>query len=272
MHLSIAQMGSKGDELPDETDHVAVASQYSINEDKTGDSLYHRPSEASNLLSVNSSHDSYPESIESKATARPSDVANAMVDVGIERTFSNKSDGSKGVESHVDSISCPGRASDANIAFSYSNKDLDSKNSSRSAASVCSLGSGKVPTSEKLELSEPASIKEGSSSPRIQTPFSHSGSSKSAVGGSSEISPKIHPKLEADIDDNGGDPLDKTGKKLKEDELDELNEFVKSPDKQESPSQTASVDESYESDASEHDVSNIIFFLYETWYEGSVHA
>ncbi|XP_052480048.1 uncharacterized protein LOC105761526 [Gossypium raimondii] len=253
MHLSIAQMGSKSDEFPDETDHVAVGSQYSINEDKTGDSLYHRPSEASNLLSVNSSHDSYSESIESKATARPSDVANAMVDVGIDRTFSNKSE-SKGVESHVDSISCPGRASDANIAFSYSNKDLDGKNSSRSATSVCSLGSGKAPTSEKLELSEPASVKEGSSSPRIQTPYLHSGSSKSAVGGSSEISPKIHPKLEADIDDNGRDPLDKTGKNLKEDELDELNEFVKLPDKQESPSQTASVDESFESDASEHDV------------------
>ncbi|KAB2006550.1 hypothetical protein ES319_D11G353500v1 [Gossypium barbadense] len=225
MHLSIAQMGSKSDEFPDETDHVAVGSQYSINEDKT----------------------------ESKATARPSDVANAMVDVGIDRTFSNKSE-SKGVESHVDSISCPGRASDANIAFSYSNKDLDSKNSSRSATSVCSLGSGKAPTSEKLELSEPASVKEGSSSPRIQTPYLHSGSSKSAVGGSSEISPKIHPKLEADIDDNGRDPLDKTGKNLKEDELDELNEFVKLPEKQESPSQTASVDESFESDASEHDV------------------
>ncbi|TXG74875.1 hypothetical protein ES288_1Z002500v1 [Gossypium darwinii] len=240
MHLSIAQMGSKSDEFPDETDHVAVGSQYSINEDKTGDSLYHRPSEASNLLSVNSSHDSYSESIESKATARPSDVANAMVDAGIDRTFSNKSDGSK--------------ASDANITFSYSNKDLDSKNSSRSATSVCSLGSGKAPTSEKLELSEPASVKEGSSSPRIQTPYSHSGSSKSAVGGSSEISPKIHPKLEADIDDNGRDPLDETGKNLKEDEIDELNEFVKLPDKQESPSQTASVDESYESDASEHDV------------------
>ncbi|XP_040936090.1 uncharacterized protein [Gossypium hirsutum] len=254
MHLSIAQMGSKSDEFPDETDHVAVGIQYSINEDKTGDSLYHRPSEASNLLSVNSSHDSYSESIESKATARPSDVANAMVDAGIDRTFSNKSDGSKGVESHVDSISCPGRASDANITFSYSNKDLDSKNSSRSATSVCSLGSGKAPTSEKLELSEPASVKEGSSSPRIQTPYSHSGSSKSAVGGSSEISPKIHPKLEADIDDNGRDPLDETGKNLKEDEIDELNEFVKLPDKQESPSQTASVDESYESDASEHDV------------------
>ncbi|KAK8272862.1 hypothetical protein V6Z12_D11G365700 [Gossypium hirsutum] len=209
MHLSIAQMGSKSDEFPDETDHVAVGSQYSINEDKT--------------------------------------------DVGIDRTFSNKSE-SKGVESHVDSISCPGRASDANIAFSYSNKDLDSKNSSRSATSVCSLGSGKAPTSEKLELSEPASVKEGSSSPRIQTPYLHSGSSKSAVGGSSEISPKIHPKLEADIDDNGRDPLDKTGKNLKEDELDELNEFVKLPEKQESPSQTASVDESFESDASEHDV------------------
>ncbi|KAL4377299.1 hypothetical protein GQ457_02G039610 [Hibiscus cannabinus] len=230
MHLSVAQMGSKSEEFSDETDHVAVASQYSINEDKTGDSLYHSPSEASNILNVNSSHDSYSENLESKASAIPS---------------------SKVVESHVDSISSAGRVTDANIAC---NKDLDCKNSSHSSETVCSLGSGKVPSSQKLDLSELPSIKEvdsGSSSPRIQIPYSHSGSSKSAVGGRSEISPKIHPKLEADIDDNSKDPLDKTGKSLNEDELDES---VKLPDKHESPLQTASLDEGYESDASELDV------------------
>ncbi|GMI79585.1 hypothetical protein like AT5G16680 [Hibiscus trionum] len=233
MHLGIAHMGSKSDEFSDETDHVAVASQYSINEDKTGDSLHHNPSEASNLLNVNSSHDSYSENFESKVTARPS---------------------SKVVENHVDSISCAGRASDANIAFSYCNKDLDCKNSSHSSATVCSVGSGKVPSSQKLDLSELPSIKEvdsGSSSPRIQIPCSHSGSSKSAVGGRSEISPKTHPKLEADIDDNSKDLRDKTGKSLKEDELDKS---AKLPDKHESPLQTASLDEGYESDASELDV------------------
>ncbi|GMI65649.1 hypothetical protein HRI_000234200 [Hibiscus trionum] len=233
MHLSIAQMGSKSDEFSDETDHVAVASQYSINADKKGVSLYHSSSEASNLLNFNSSHDSYSENIESKATARPS---------------------SKVVESHVDSISCAGGASDANVAFSYCNKDLDCNNSSHSSASVCSLGSGKVPSSQKLDLSELPSIKEvesRGSSPMIQIPYSHSGSSKSAIGGRSEISPKIHPKLEADIDGNSEDPLDKTGKSLKEDELDQS---VKLPDRLESPLQTASLDEGYESDPSELDV------------------
>ncbi|KAK8588877.1 hypothetical protein V6N12_023289 [Hibiscus sabdariffa] len=233
MHLSIAQMGSKSDEFSDETDHVAVTSQYSINADKKGDNLYHSPSEASNLLNSNSSHDSYSENIESKATARPS---------------------SNVVESHVDSISCAGSASYANIGFSYCNKDLDCNNSSHSSASVCSLGSGKVPFSQKLDLSELPSIKEvdsGGSSPMIQIPFSHSGSSKSAVGGRAEISPKIHPKLEADIEGNSEDPVGKTGKGLKEDELDQS---VTLPAKQESPLQTASLDEGYESDASELDV------------------
>ncbi|KAE8664120.1 RING/FYVE/PHD zinc finger superfamily protein, putative isoform 2 [Hibiscus syriacus] len=234
MHLSIAQMGSKSVEFSDETDHVAVANQYSINEDKTGDSLYHSPSEASDLLNVNSSHDSYSENLESKAAARPS---------------------SKVVESHVDSILCAGRASDANIAFSYCSKDLDCKNSYHSSATVCCLGCGKVPSSQKLDLSELPSMKEvdsGSSSPRIQIPYSHSGSIKSSVGGGRpEISPKIHPKLEADIDDNSEDPLDKTGRSLKENELDES---VMLSDKRESPLKAASLDEGYESDVSEHDV------------------
>ncbi|XP_017977038.1 PREDICTED: uncharacterized protein LOC18599595 isoform X1 [Theobroma cacao] len=258
MHLSTPQMESKSEEFSDDTDRVAVASQYSINEDKAGDSLQPTPSEASNLLSVNSSHDSYSENIESKATIRPSNVSDASEDVEIQRTFSNAYDGSKGVEGHDDNISCASRASDENAASSYCNKDLDSKNSSRSSASVSSLGSGKVLSSQKLELSELPSIKEevdaGSTSLRMQSPHSHSQSGKSAVGGSSEISTKIHSKLEADIDSNSGDPADKTDKSLNEDEQDKLNELVELPDKQESPSQAVSGDESYESDATEHDV------------------
>ncbi|XVE62322.1 hypothetical protein DITRI_Ditri06bG0108900 [Diplodiscus trichospermus] len=248
-HLSMAQMGPKSDEFSDETDHVAVASEYSINDDKT-DSLRHSPSEASNLLSVNSSHDSLSENIESKATLRPSDASDVLEDVGIQRTFSNKYDGSKGVECHDDNISRVSRGTEANAAFSYSSKDLDSKNSSPSLVSVCSLGSGKMPSSQKLDLSELPSKKEvdaGSSSPRTQ-------SGKNAVGGSSLISPKIHPKSETDVDNNSGDQLDKAGKSWKEDEQDDLNELVKFPDKQESPLQTVSGDESYESDATEHDV------------------
>lgn len=260
MHLRVAQMGLKSDEFSDETDCVPVASQYSINEDKAGDRLHHSPSEASNLLSVNSSHDSYSENIESKATLRPSD--DVLEDVEIQRTISNKCDGSKCVEGHDDNISGPSRSSDANVAFSYCNKGLDSKNSS---ASVCSLGSGKVPSSHKLDLSELPSIKEvdvGNSSLRTQSPYFHSRSGKGAVGGSSDISPKIHPKSEADIGYNKGEPLDKAGKSLKEDEQDDLNELVKLPDKQESPLETISEDESYESDATEHDVSNFVFFFF----------
>lgn len=262
IHHSITQMGSKSDEFCDETDCVAVASQYSISEGKTGDSLLHTPSEASNLLCVNSSHDSYSENIDSKAITRPPDVSDY---VGIQRTFSNNYDGSEGIEGHDDNISCGSRATDANAAFSYyCNKDLDSKNSSYSSASVCCLGSGKVHPSEKRDLSELPSIKEvdaGIISPRIQSPYSHSRSCKSAVGGSSEISTKIHPKLDADIDNNSGYPLDKASKSLNEDEQDESNELVELCDKQESPLQAVSADEDYESDATEHDVSYFIFLF-----------
>ncbi|KAE8731355.1 hypothetical protein F3Y22_tig00002840pilonHSYRG01117 [Hibiscus syriacus] len=132
------------------------------------------------------------ENIESKATARSS---------------------SKVVECRVDSISCAGRAGDGNIDFSYCNKDLDCNNSSHSSVSVCSLGSEKVPSSQKLDLSV-HSMKDGGSggsSTMIQIPSSHFGSSKSAVGGRFEISPKIHPKLEEDIEGSSENPLDKTG-------------------------------------------------------------
>ncbi|KAE8668008.1 hypothetical protein F3Y22_tig00112349pilonHSYRG00006 [Hibiscus syriacus] len=131
------------------------------------------------------------ENIESKATARSS---------------------SKVVECRVDSISCAGRAGDGNIDFSYCNKDLYCNNSSHSSVSVCSLGSGKVPSSQKLDLSVP-SMKDGGSggsSTMIQISSSHSRSSKSAVGGISEISPKLHPKLEEDIEGSSENPLDKT--------------------------------------------------------------
>ncbi|XWS58009.1 hypothetical protein CRYUN_Cryun09bG0222200 [Craigia yunnanensis] len=250
-------MGSRSDEFSDETVRVAVASQYTINEDKTGDSLQHISSEASNLVSVNSGHDSYSENVESKATIRPSYASDVLEYVGSWRAFSNKYDGCQGVEGHDDNISCASRASDVNAAFSYCNKDLDSKNSSRSSASVCSLGSGKVLSSQKLDLSELPSIKEvddGISSPRIRSPYSHSQIGKSAVGGSSEISTKINPKSEADIDNNSGDPLDKACKNLNEDGRYESNELVELPDKQESPLQAVSADEGYKSDATEHDV------------------
>ncbi|OMO96675.1 hypothetical protein COLO4_15143 [Corchorus olitorius] len=253
-------MELKNDEFSDETDRVAVASQYSISEDTAGDNLQHTPSEASNILSVNSSHDSYSENVESKALTRPSD---ASEDVETQKTFSSK-DGSKGVEGHDDNISCASRASDANAAFSSCNKDLDSKNSSRSTASDCSLGSAKVLSSQKLDLSELPSVKEvdaSSSSQRMQSPYSHFGRGKSTVGGSSEISSKIHPKSDADIDNSSGDPPDKADKRSNDDEQDKSNQLDELPDKQESLSQAVSGDESEESDATEHDEEKI-YLLY----------
>ncbi|XVE90390.1 hypothetical protein DITRI_Ditri20bG0073900 [Diplodiscus trichospermus] len=249
MHLRIAQMGSKSDEFSDETERVAVASQFSVNEDKTGDSLQHIPSEASNLLSVNSIL-SDSENIENKATIRASDV---LENVGIQRNGSQAVEG----HDHDDNISCASRAPDADAGFSYCDKDLASKNSSLSSASVCSLGSKKVLCSQKLDLSELLSVKvvdNDISSLRRQSPYSHSQTGKSAVGGNSEISTEIHPKSEADIDKNSGDPLDKAGKSSNEDEQDELNELVDLPEKQKYPLQAVSADEGYESDATEHDV------------------
>ncbi|KAK9006654.1 hypothetical protein V6N11_018988 [Hibiscus sabdariffa] len=235
MHLSATQMGLKKNEFSDETGSAALASQYSIIEDKTCDSSQHTHSEASNLLSVNSSYESHSENIESKATTRPSD---ASEDVGIQRIFSNKYDVSKGTGGTDDSSPCC-KASDANAAFSCYNKDLDSKNSFCCSTLVCSLGS--------VDLSELPSVKGVDAvggSLGIQR-------DKSAVGVCSEISTKIHPRSEADIDE---EPLDKAGKSLNEDEHDLSNELVEIPGKVESPLQAASGDESCESVATEHDV------------------
>ncbi|XP_039034089.1 LOW QUALITY PROTEIN: uncharacterized protein LOC120170160 [Hibiscus syriacus] len=240
MHLTESQVGLKKSEFSDETDRAALATQYSINEDKTSDSLQHTHSEASNVQSVNSSHNSYSENIQSKATTRPSEASEI---VGIQGIFSSKYDGSKGTEGQDDSFSCASRASDANAASSCFNKDLYSKNSSHSSVSVCSLGSGKVLSSQKVDSSELPSVKEVDAeggSLRIQ-------SDKGAVGCSSEISTKIHPKSEADID---GKPLDKAGKSLNEDES---NELVELTGKVESPLQAASGDDSSESVATEYD-------------------
>ncbi|KAK8520054.1 hypothetical protein V6N13_031476 [Hibiscus sabdariffa] len=242
-----AQMGLKSDDFSNEIDPVDVASLHSINEDKTGDSLQHTQREASNLLCVNSNLDSCSENIENKATVRLSGVSDELEDVGTQRTFSNKNDGSKSVEGHDDNICCASRANDAN------NNDFDIKDSSHSSLSVCSLGSEKVFSSQKLDFSELLSGKEedaGSNSLRMQSSYSHSLSGKDAIGGSSEISAKIQ-KCEVDIDNNSDVPLGNGDKSLNEGEQDESTEFVELPDKKETPLQALSADGGYESDATE---------------------
>ncbi|KAK8542855.1 hypothetical protein V6N13_136593 [Hibiscus sabdariffa] len=245
--LVSAQMGLKSDDFANEVDPVDVASLHSINKDKIGDSLQHTQREASNLLSVNSNLNSCSENIENKATVGPSGVSDELEDVGTRRTFSNRYDGSKSVEGHDDNICCASRANDAN------NEDLDIKNSSHSSLSVCSLGSKKVFSSQKLDLSELLSGKEedaGSNSLRMQSSYSHSLSGKDSIGGGFEISAKIQ-KCEVDIGNNSDVPLGNGDKSLNEGEQDESTEFVELPDKKETPLQTLSADEGYESDATE---------------------
>lgn len=204
MHLKLACMGSKGVEFSDETCQETATSQYSINDgdalpsfkNKAYDSLQHTASEASNLLSVNSSHDSLSENAESKANIRSSDLADASVQSGMlpklscgrtvaedqlspkrqcisdQKIFLNKHEDSKVEEGHDDNISCVTRANDASVAASSCNKNLDGKNLSCTSALVGSLGtegSGKALFSHKSDLLENCSnnADAGGSSPKV---------------------------------------------------------------------------------------------------------
>ncbi|KAF2288055.1 hypothetical protein GH714_004134 [Hevea brasiliensis] len=188
MHLKLACMGSKGNGFSDETFHETATSQNSINEDdlfpfknRAYDSLQHTTSEASNLLSVNSSHDSLSENVESKASINCTDMVDASVEsemlpklsfggtVVVDQLFpepqsildqitpSNKNEYPKVLEGHDDSISCVSRANDASITVIHHNRNVDRKNLSCSSALVGSLGSEgteKAPISPESELLE----------------------------------------------------------------------------------------------------------------------
>lgn len=214
MHLSQATMGSKTDEFSDETCRLNVASQYSVNggdtsasfKSKACDSLQHTTSETSNLVSVNSSHDSLSENADSKATLRSSNVSDTlevemlpkvssggtteMVELSpkplhdlYSGAFANKDEDPKGVEAHDDNISCVSRANDAYASVSNNSKNVDRKNLSCSSVSVSSLGLGESKKAHESSLSEmPPSKKEtdaGSSSPKVQIPYLQLLSSKS---------------------------------------------------------------------------------------------
>ncbi|XP_021676372.2 uncharacterized protein LOC110661878 isoform X2 [Hevea brasiliensis] len=188
MHLKLACMGSKGNGFSDETFHETATSQNSINEDdlfpfknRAYDSLQHTTSEASNLLSVNSSHDSLSENVESKASINCTDMVDASVEsemlpklsfggtVVVDQLFpkpqsildqitpSNKNEYPKVLEGHDDNISCVSRANDASITVIHHNRNVDRKNLSCSSALVGSLGSEgteKAPISPESELLE----------------------------------------------------------------------------------------------------------------------
>ncbi|KAK0591399.1 hypothetical protein LWI29_001106 [Acer saccharum] len=284
MHLKRALMGSKTDEFSDETCRETTTSHYSINDGdvlpsckgRPCDSLQHTASEASNMLSVNSSHDSFAENAESKATMRSPETDDALEDfemhpklssgaevqlspkpgnVSGQRILPNKIDDSKGVEGHDDNISCISRANDANTAVDHHDRIVDIKNFVHSSASECSLGPErheKASFSQKLDLLEvPLVIKSdaGASSPKMQSPFTRSQSDKCHIGDSTEVTTEMTPKSEPHTDKGSGDSPDEAFKCRGQDEQ-ELSD----KQKQEPPLQAMSGNESDGSDIVEHDV------------------
>ncbi|KAJ6291838.1 hypothetical protein OIU76_023849 [Salix suchowensis] len=309
MHLKLACMGSKGDAFSDETCHVTASSQFSYNDgdglvsfkSRACDSLQHTTSEASNLLSVSSSHDSLSENAESKVNRKSSDadasaeshmhpkmtsgraVAEDQFSLKAEsfpdqKTFSKTHVNSKSEEGHDDNISCVSRANYASEVVSYHNKNLDMNNCLHSSA-LEAEGSGKALLSHKSGSFETPSndVDAGSSSPKVQTKCLSSNANAAAtidcVGNlaahniadnqangkstldadSSKVSCKINSKLELDADKDSGDQADEGFKCSdqieRKEKLNEPDELADIP-----MLQSASGDESDESEILEHDV------------------
>ncbi|KAM1029899.1 hypothetical protein FF1_042264 [Malus domestica] len=243
LHLNRSFMGSKADEFSDETYRVNAASQYSINvgdasssfKRKACDSLQHTTSETSNLLSVNSSHDSLSENAESKATMRSSDTS---------------------VEVHDDNISCISRANDANQSVNNHNRNVERKNLS------CSLASGKAHKAFMSDTVKAGDSGDSTEKGKLPEFFGHVDSSfknesdiivgqKFVSYNSLGVPTKFSPKTE--VESNGQDPKDEASKSLDHGEKDvKSSELVEVDDMQ--PSQSASGDDSDESDIVEHDV------------------
>ncbi|XP_059435246.1 uncharacterized protein LOC132168162 isoform X4 [Corylus avellana] len=210
MHPNRALMGSRTEEFSDESCRVNVASQYSVNESGTlsslksraSDNLQHTTSETSNLHSVNSSHDSFSENADSKATLRSTIISDASEVVEMlpklasggtiaedqlsskprrgldQRTFSNKYEEIK-EEGHDDNISCV-RPNDAAVVFSNCNRNINS--STVSGGSLALEGSWKGTQFNKLDSSEIPSSKDADASSRslnVQSPYTDSRNAKS---------------------------------------------------------------------------------------------
>uniref|UniRef100_A0A6N2NKL8 Zinc finger PHD-type domain-containing protein n=1 Tax=Salix viminalis TaxID=40686 RepID=A0A6N2NKL8_SALVM len=283
MHLKVACMGSKGDAFSDETCH-------SLFKSRACDSLQHTTSEASNLLSVSSSHDSLSENAESKVNRKSSDadasaeshmhpkmtsgraVAEDQFSLKAEsfpdqKTFSKTHVDSKSEEGHDDNISCVSRANYASEVVSYHNKNLDMNNCLHSSA-LEAEGSGKALLSHKSGSFETPSndFDAGSSSPKVQTKCLSSNANAATIdcvgnlaahniadnqangkstldADSSKVSCKINSNLELDADKDSGT------KQMRVEKLNEPDELADIP-----MLQSASGDESGESEILEHDV------------------
>ncbi|KAF7835266.1 uncharacterized protein G2W53_010125 [Senna tora] len=173
MHFNRACMGSKA-ESSDENCRLGGTNQYSMDEgdvsslrSRACESIQLAVSEASNMLSVNSSHDSLSENADSKQTS------------------SSKCQDSKCLEGLDDNTSCISRASDPNLVSGSHPKNADRTNISCSSASVSLLGakgSGSAPPFDMSSLPEIPSSKEAdtdNSSPKIHSQYTQSQSGKS---------------------------------------------------------------------------------------------
>ncbi|KAL5568287.1 hypothetical protein UlMin_024862 [Ulmus minor] len=264
MHFSRALMGSKTEEFTDESCRINVATQYSVNggdtsssfKSKVCDNLQHTTSETSNPISVSSSHDSFSENADSKATLR-SDKSDA-VEVGMLRKLSLD-----------DNVLCVSRSNGACVTVSNGSRDIEKKKLSCSSASASSLGLEESKKEHESILTEMPSSKDAntrSCSPQLKLPESnlgHIGSSlkevaasdavpcQKSAANSSDVPAKIVPKSEAETTNDGREPADQTLKCSAQDEKDgKSNEL----DVREPPLRSVSGEESDESDIVEHDV------------------
>uniref|UniRef100_A0A2P2M0K8 Zinc finger PHD-type domain-containing protein n=1 Tax=Rhizophora mucronata TaxID=61149 RepID=A0A2P2M0K8_RHIMU len=206
MHRNLTCGGPKGDECSDETGRVTVTSDCSVNErgvllpfkDVTCDSLQHTTSEASNMLSPNSSHDSLSENAESKVKIRPSDMVDTSMESELPKLFSgdttderlsskshcllnhnacsNKLEDSESVRAHDDNMQCIGGGNDAGITVKCCNKNVDKKSVLCSSALVSCLeseGFEKALLADNSDTSESPSdnVDAGNSAPKVQRKF-----------------------------------------------------------------------------------------------------
>ena len=147
------------------------------------DDLQRAASEASNLLSASSSHDSYSENAESKAKARTSATCEASEDINMppflplretvenqflqekslfssdshitsdlsHRICSQKDEEQRGLGCHGNNISSITGVKDSNIKIGHDNMDLDNKNATCSCASADVLLSREVENTVQSE-------------------------------------------------------------------------------------------------------------------------
>uniref|UniRef100_A0A2P2M0I1 AIPP2-like SPOC-like domain-containing protein n=1 Tax=Rhizophora mucronata TaxID=61149 RepID=A0A2P2M0I1_RHIMU len=208
MHRNLACMGPKGDEFSDETGRVTAISHCSVNNDDV-----HTASEASNMLSLNSSHDSLSENAESKVNVRSSDMVNASVKSEMlpklfsvdttedhlsskphhlldHKIFSNEHEDSESVLADDDNMQCIRGDDDGGITVKCPNKSMDKESASCSSALDSCLeseGFEKAMLAENSDpLETPDNVDAGIGIPKVQRMYSSlSGSGTNLEGGPS---------------------------------------------------------------------------------------